>query len=100
MQVVLESHDGAVAIFPEGIQVVHLLRKPLIAEKFRVHANHQDLLIVRAIENPDPAALGKPASRAPEKIILLFLSTWLFETGDFTDLRIDARHYMADGPFL
>src|SRR5579859_2163483 len=89
MEVVLQSHDGAVPILPQGFQVVHLLGKPLITEKLRVHANHQDLFIIGAIENPDPSPLGQAAGRTPKKIMLQLLDTRLFETGDLTALWID-----------
>ncbi len=62
------------------VLVAQLYREPLVAEIFRMHANDQYFLVVGTIEYADPAAFGKPARRAPEKIMFQFFGAGLFET--------------------
>ena len=65
-----------------------------------MYSNDENLLIVGAIEDGDPPAFGKPARRAPEKIMFQFLGTWLFETENVTALRVNAGHHVADSAVL
>ena len=65
-----------------------------------MHANDQHLLIVRTIEDANPPAFGKPARRAPEKIMFQFFGAGLLETENLAALRIDPGHDVADGPVL
>ena len=65
-----------------------------------MHANDQHFLVVGAIEDADLAALGEPARRAPEEVMLQFVGAWLFEAADLAALGIDSGHDMPDGPIL
>ncbi len=57
------------ALLPDGFLVAQLFRKPLAAENLRMQANDQHFLVIATIKDADPSAFGKPASRAPEKIM-------------------------------
>ena len=61
MQVLLQIHDGAIALVPDGFFVAQLGGSPWLRRSLRMHANYQHFLIVRAIEDADPSALGKTA---------------------------------------
>ncbi len=50
-------------------QLRGVIWKPLAAKNLRMHANDKHLLIVGTIEDADSSAFGKPARRAPEKIM-------------------------------
>ena len=65
-----------------------------------MHANDQHFLIIRTIEDANPAAFGKAAGAAPEKIMLQFLGAGLLETVNLAPLRIDAGNDVADGSIL
>ena len=65
-----------------------------------MHPDDQHLLVVGAVEDPDPPAFGKPARRAPEKVVLQLLGGRLLEAEDLAALRIDPRHDVADGAIL
>ena len=86
--------------FQMVLLVAQLFRKPLAAENLRMHANDQHLLVVGTIEDADPPAFGKPARRAPEKIMFQFLGARLFETENLAALRIDPGHDVPDGAVL
>ena len=45
----------------------------LFFEKARMHAHDQHFLIIGAVENPDPAALGKSAGGAPHEVVIQVL---------------------------
>ena len=80
--------------------VAQLFRKPLAAQNLRMHPNDQHFLVIGTIEDADPPAFGKPARRAPEKIMLQFFGARLFEAENLAALRIDAGHDVPDGAVL
>jgi len=49
----------------------------------------EHFLIIRSIEDADPAAFRQTARRAPEKIMVQFLRTGMLETEYLTSLGID-----------
>jgi len=65
-----------------------------------MHPNNQHLFVVGTIEYADVTALGKPACRAPEKIMFQFVGARLFEAEDLAALRIDPGHNVPDGAVL
>jgi hypothetical protein len=73
---------------------------PCRRENLRMHTNDQDFLIVRAIEDANPPAFGKPARGTPEKVMLQFFGARLFETENLAAFRIDPGHDVADGAIL
>ena len=97
MKVLLHVHDGAIPLLPDVLLVAQLLGKPLAAENLRMHSNDQHFLVIGTVEDADPAALGKAACRAPEKIMLQLFGAGLFEAEDLAALRIDAGHDVPDG---
>jgi hypothetical protein len=48
----------------------------------------------KAVENPDPTTLGQYPHRFPQKVVIQFLGTRVFETEHPTALRFDARHHI------
>ena len=44
-----------------------------------MHPNDQHFLVIGAIEDADSPSFGKPARRAPEKIMFQFFGARLFE---------------------
>ena len=97
MEMLLHIHDGAVPLLPDGFLVAQLFGKPLVAENLRMHSNHQHFLVIGTIEHADPPPFGKPAGRAPEKIMFQFFGAWLFEAEHFAAFRIDPGHDVANG---
>ena len=65
-----------------------------------MHSNNQHLFVVGTIEYADVTALGKPACRAPEKIMFQFVGARLFEAKDLAALRIDPGHNVPNGAVL
>ena len=82
MEMLLELHDGAISIPPDGPLVDQLGREVLASKDLRMHTDDEHLLVVRTVEDPDPPALWKPGCRAPEKVMLEFLGARLFEAED------------------
>ena len=69
-------------------------------KNLRVDTHDQHLLVIRAVENPDLAALRQIAGRAPEKIMLQFDGAGMLEAEHLASLRIDPRHHMCDDAVL
>jgi len=100
IKVALKVHDGAIALLPEVFLIVQFFGKSLAEENLRMHPNDQHFLVVGTIENADAPAFGKPARRAPEKIMFQLLGAGLFETENLAALRIDPGHDVPDGTVL
>ena len=63
-----------------------------------MYANDEHLLVIGTVEDPDPAARGQAAGRAPQKIVLQFLGAGLCEIENLAALGIDpVDTHMADG---
>ena len=75
-------------------------RKTLVAEHLGMHADHQHFFVIGTIEDADPPPFGKPAGRAPEKVVFQFFRARLFEAGNLASCRIDSGHDVTDGPVL
>jgi hypothetical protein len=65
-----------------------------------MHAQHEYFLVVRAIEDADPAALGKVAVAAPEIVVIEFFCRRRLERHHLATLRIDSGHDVLDGAVL
>ena len=96
----LQIHDGAIPVLPDGLLVTQLVREPLAAKYLRMHADDQHLLVIGAVEDADPPAFRQTAGRAPEKIVLQFLGARLLEAENLAALRIDPGHHVLDGAVL
>ena len=76
-------------------------RKPLAVEKLRMHADHQHLFVVRAIEDGDLAARpAAPASAARESGAAAPRRVGALKLWTRHALRIDARHHVLDRAIL
>src|ERR1700733_12543336 len=89
-QVAFQVDDGAISVFPEGVGVKQLFRKPLTAENLRMHPDDQHFLIIGTIKDADASAFGKAARRTPQKVVFQFLRAGLFETEDFAPLWVNS----------
>ena len=65
-----------------------------------MHAHHQHLLVVGAVEDADLAALRQRLGGAPEEIVLEFFRARLLEGMHVDALRIEARHHVLDDAVL
>ncbi len=65
-----------------------------------MHANDQHLLVIRAIEDADLAALGQAPGRVPQEVMLQLLGAGMFETENLAALRIDAGHHVLNRAVL
>src|SRR5215469_18754138 len=83
----------------EGIDFIKTMRELLLG-KVAVDANHQNVLVMRAVENSDHAPSGNSTMNTPEKIVLELFGSRLLETGDLAALRVYSREDMADCAIL
>ena len=60
----------------------------------------EHLLVVRAVEDADAAALGQRLHVAPEEIVVELLVRRLLEAEDLAALRVHARHHVLDRAVL
>ena len=65
-----------------------------------MHPNDQHFLIIGPVEDADAAAFRQRAGGAPEKVVLQFRRTRMFEAEHLAALRIDAGHHVPDGAVL
>src|SRR4029077_2256719 len=86
-EVLFETTNIFKAFLPDflGDQV---RRKMLFGKKVLVDADHQDLFIVRAVEDSNLAALRQAAGGPPHEIVIQLLSGRLLKAGDLTRLRV------------
>ena len=77
-----------------------LPRQVLPLEQLGVHANHEHLLVVAAVEDADVAARRQGAVGAPKEVVCQFLGSRRLEAGHLHALRVHARHHVLDGAVL
>src|SRR3954453_15326841 len=99
VEVALERVDVLVASLPDP-RGVRPVGQPLQRKPLGVHAQRDDLLVVRAVEDPDPPALGRGLHDPPQERVVELLRGRLLEADDLHALRVDARHHMADRAVL
>jgi hypothetical protein len=87
-KVLFEIIDQLVAPFPD-----------LLGNKL-VHPHHQDVLIVRTIEDDDLAVLWHLLLDAPEEVMLGLLCGGRFESMDARALRVHGAKHVVDGSVL
>ena len=63
-------------------------------------AHDEDLLVVRAVEDADVAALGQLPLVAPQEVVVELLRRRDLEAADLDALRIDPAHDVPDGAVL
>lgn len=100
LQMPLEIADRAITLLPQIGVVMRCVGDTLGLEDRPVDAHDQHLLVIRAVENPDLAALGQVARAAPEKIVFEFGGAGVLETEHLHPLRVHARHHVPDRAIL
>ncbi len=80
--------------------VTSFVRRLLPREDLLVHAHHQHLLVVRAVEDADSATLRQALHVAPEIVVVEVLRRGHLERVHLAALRVHARHDVADGAVL
>ena len=70
------------------------------AENFRMYAHDQAFLVMRAVENADPPALGHALGHAPEKIVIELVRRRRLEGVHVAAHRIDAVEDVLDDAVL
>jgi len=76
------------------------MRSVPVDKKLRVDPDHQDFLVVRAVEYPDPPTLGKCLAVPPKELVLELLGGRLLEGHHLASLRVHPRHDVLDDPVL
>ena len=69
-------------------------------EYSRMHAHHQHLLVVRAIEDADAAARRQAHGGAPQEIVIELLGARRLERMHLAALRIEPAHHVLDDAVL
>ena len=62
--------------------------------------DHEHLLVIRAVEDPDPSPFGERLRVAPQEVVVELLGRGLLEGHDLAALRVDPRHHVLDRPIL
>ena len=62
--------------------------------------HHEHVLVVRPVEDADPAALRQAPHVPPEEVVVQLLGRRLLEAEDLAALRIDAGHDVLDRAVL
>ena len=100
VEMLFQVHDGTIPFLPDSFLVKQLVRQPLAAQNLRMHPNDQHFLVIGTVEDADAAAFRQTLGGAPQKIVLQFRSTGMFETEHLAALGIDAGHHVPDGAVL
>src|ERR1700730_12190903 len=75
-------------------------RQPLSGEQLRVYPHHQDLLVVRAVEDADSSPRRQVPLIAPQVVMLKLLDRGLLEAAHLNALGIDTAHHVLDRAVL
>ena len=65
-----------------------------------MHAHHEHLLVMGAVEDADLAASGQAPRVAPEEVVVELLRRGHLEAVHRDTLRVHAAHHVADRPVL
>src|SRR6476659_2718000 len=95
----LERFDVLVALLP-NVLGEELLRQALAIEKLRVHAHHQHLLVIGAVEDAEMPAPGQHERRPPQKIVIELERARRLEGMHVATLRVDLAHHVLDHAVL
>ena len=105
-----DDHAVAGQIPLEGVDVLEALppdlggderrREPLPGEHLGMHPDDEHLLVVGAVEDADPAALGQATRRAPHEVVVELLVGGRLERVHLGPLRVHPRHDVLDRAVL
>jgi hypothetical protein len=98
-EVMLKGIDVLVAMLPD-ILLEELARHLLLLEQLAVHSDHEDLLVVGAVEDADAPPFGERLHAAPEVVMVELLVRWSLEGVDLAALRVHAAHDVLDRAIL
>src|SRR5215510_1724042 len=93
VEMVFEIEYRLIAVFPDSLLVQKLGRDALVSQDFRMYTDNEHLFIIRPVEDTDSATLREALRRPPEKVMIQFNCTRMFEAEDLATLRIDSRHH-------
>jgi len=93
-EMALQMDDRAIALMPDTF--FGLIRYSLTRQNLGMHAGDQHFLIIRAVENTNPAAFRQVTGGAPKEIMFLFVGARMSEAEDLATLRVDPGHHMLD----
>jgi len=82
-QVFLEGVDVLVALPPERFRAMHRTVEPTFRQPLGMHAHHQHVLVVGAIEHADTAAQGQTSLVATKEVLTQLRRAWI---GDYETL--------------
>ena len=97
-QVSLVLDDRLHALLPQAVRVQ--MGEVLLLQYLGVDPDHEDLLVVAAVEDADAAPLGQAAGGAPQEIVIQLLARRLLEVEHLAARRIDAGKQGVDRAVL
>ena len=99
-QVPLEGVDVLVAPPPELLRRASPSGSRCAAEQLGVDLHDEDVLVVRPVEDADPAPLGQAPHVPPEEVVVELLGRRLLEAEDLAALGVDPGHDVLDRAVL
>src|SRR5450830_1100612 len=87
----LQIRDGTIPVSPDCLFVEHRARQPFAVEDLWMNARDQNLLIVGSVEDTYASTFRQIAGSTPEKIVLQFGTTGMFEAQHLAALRINSH---------
>jgi hypothetical protein len=98
-EVALPVVDLLVAAAPD-VGAPHLRGQLLALQELGVDPDHEDLLVVRPVEDADLPAGRQLPGVAPEEVVVEFLGRGCLEAVHVHALGVDPAHHVPDGPVL
>ena len=92
-----QVHDGTVPVMPDRLLDEQGIQDFFAAQNLGMDARDQNLFVIGAVKDADPAALREIACGPPQKIVQQFGRAWMLEAEHLTPLRVDPGHHMLDG---
>ena len=90
--------DRLHALLPQAVRIQ--TGEVLLLEYLGMDPDHEDLLVVAAVEDADAAPLGQAAGGAPQEIVIQLLARRLLEVEHLAARRIDAGEQGVDRAVL
>src|SRR5262245_23101839 len=86
-EIILEVRNVEESLIPDAF-AHERWRQLLSLQNMLMHAHHEDLFVVRSVENPDSSPLGQALDVTPEKVMIEVLPRWLLERENLAALWI------------